>query len=168
MSDLSATVRHVRAVLLSHRYDPGDELVWVGGTIRSWDAALVEVELADGTLGIGEAGAGIMAATAVPGAVEAFRPYLVDVPFASPLEVGDHLRAYTAFWSRGGILSGVAGAIETAVLDAVAKREGVPAHEILGGAKRPASRRTPAVDSGRRSTRWRTGPPASSPPASRP
>lgn len=136
MSDLSATVRHVRSVLLSHRYDPGDELVWVGGTIRSWDAALVEVELSDGTRGVGEAGAGIMAAAAVPGIVDAFRPYLVDVPFTSPLAVGDHLRDYTAFWSRGGILSGVAGAIETAVLDAVAKREGVPAHEILGGAKR--------------------------------
>ncbi|WP_353815967.1 mandelate racemase/muconate lactonizing enzyme family protein [Agromyces sp. SYSU T00266] len=136
MSDLTATVRTIRPVLLSHRYDPGDELVWVGGTIRSWDAALVEVELADGTRGIGEAGAGIMAATAVPGIVDAFRPYLVDVAFGSPLEVADHLRAYTAFWSRGGILSGVAGAIETAVLDAAAKREGVPAYDVLGGAAR--------------------------------
>lgn len=137
MNELSATVRAVRAVLLSHRYAPGDELVWVGGTIHSWDAALVEVELTDGTRGVGEAGAGIMAAAAVPGIVDALRPYLLDAPFASPLEVGDHLRAYTAFWSRGGILSGVIGAVETAVLDAVAKREGVPAYEVLGGAARP-------------------------------
>lgn len=132
----AATVHSVRTVLLSHRYEPGQELTWVGGTIRSWDAALVEVTLDDGTTGIGEAGAGIMAAVAVPGIVDAFRPYLLDVPFASPLDVGDHLRAYTAFWSRGGILNGVAGAIETAVLDAVARREGVPAYEILGGAHR--------------------------------
>lgn len=133
---LGLTVAHVRAVLLSHRYAPGEELTWVGGTIRSWDAALVVVTLSDGTTGVGEAGAGIMAAEAVPGIVEAYRPYVEGVTFSSPLEVGDHLRAYTAFWSRGGIASGVAGAIETAMLDAAAKRAGVPAHAILGGARR--------------------------------
>jgi D-galactarolactone cycloisomerase len=130
------TVSSVRTVLLSAVYAPGEELTWVGGTIRSWDAALVEVTLADGTTGLGEAGAGIMAAAAVPGIVTAFEPYLVGHEFAGPLDVADHLRNYTAFWSRGGILNGVAGAIETACLDAVAKRLGVPAYELLGGAKR--------------------------------
>jgi L-alanine-DL-glutamate epimerase-like enolase superfamily enzyme len=132
----SFTVRSIRPVLLSYVYPEGEELVWVAGTIRSWDAALVEVTLSDGTTGIGEAGAGIMAALAVPGLVAAFRPYSEDQSFEHPLEVGDHLRAYTAFWSRGGIASGVAGAIEIAALDAVAKREGVPAYELLGGRKR--------------------------------
>lgn len=136
MSPISFTVRSARTILLSHRYPEGEELTWVGGTIRSWDAALVEVTLADGTTGIGEAGAGIMAAAAVPGIVDVFRPYLLDHEFGDPLEVADHLRAFTAFWSRGGILNGVAGAIETAALDAVARREGVPAYELLGGAKR--------------------------------
>ncbi len=137
-ADLSLEIADIRAVLLSHRYPPGEELTWVGGVIRSWDAALVEVTLADGSRGIGEAGAGIMAAPAVPGLTAAFRPYVVGAAFSSPLDVGDHLRAYTAFWSRGGIASGVAGAIETAALDAVAVREGVPAYELLGGAKRPS------------------------------
>ena len=54
MNDLAATVRSVRAVLLSHRYAPGEELVWVGGTIRSWDAALVEVD-ADGDTVVADA-----------------------------------------------------------------------------------------------------------------
>lgn len=130
-------IASVRPVLLSHRYAEGEELTWVGGTIWSWDAALVEVTLTDGTRGIGEAGAGIMAAVAVPGIVDAFRPFLKDVRFNSPLDVADHLRAYTAFWSRGGILNGVAGAIETAALDAVARREHAPAYELLGGAVRP-------------------------------
>lgn len=134
--DHSLTVHSLRAVLLSHRYAPGDELTWVGGVIRSWDAALVEVTLSDGTTGIGEAGAGIMAAVAVPGLVEAYRPYLEGRAFAHPLEVGDYLRAYTAFWSRGGIAAGVAGAIETAVLDAASRRAGVPAYELLGGRAR--------------------------------
>ena len=129
-------VAAARVVLLSATYPPGKELTWVGGTIRSWDAAIVEVTLNDGTTGLGEAGAGIMAAAAVPGILEAFRPYLIGARFEHPLEVGDHLRAYTAFWSRGGILNGVAGAIETACLDAVAKRAGVPAYELLGGAQR--------------------------------
>jgi D-galactarolactone cycloisomerase len=129
-------VAGIRPVLLSAVYAPGDELVWVGGVIRSWDAALVEVTLDDGTTGLGEAGAGIMAASAVPGIVTAFEPYLLGVDFGHPLEVADHLRSYTAFWSRGGIVSGVVGAIETACLDGASKRVGVPAYELLGGAKR--------------------------------
>jgi D-galactarolactone cycloisomerase len=134
--DASLQVAGVRSVLLSATYPPGRELTWVGGTIRSWDAALVEVTLSDGSTGLGEAGAGIMAAQTVPGIVAAFEPYLVGVDFDHPLEVADHLRAYTAFWSRGGILNGVAGAIELACLDAVAKRVGVPAYELLGGRQR--------------------------------
>lgn len=135
-TDTTVVVASVRPVLLSAVYPPGKELTWVGGTIRSWDAALVEVTLADGTTGLGEAGAGIMAAVAVPGIVSAFEPYLLGHEFAGPLEVADHLRSYTAFWARGGILNGVAGAIETACLDAVAKRNGVPAYELLGGLRR--------------------------------
>lgn len=130
-------VESVRPVLLSAVYEPGDELRWVGGVINSWNAALVEVTLSDGTTGVGEAGAGIMAAVAVPGIVDAFRPYLLDVgAFANPLEVGEHLRRYSAFWSRGGLLNGVAGAIELACIDAVAKRENVPAYDVLGGRAR--------------------------------
>src|SRR6195952_2663201 len=135
-TDTALRVSSVRPVLLSATYEPGEELTWVGGTIWSWDAALVEVTLSDGTTGLGEAGAGIMAAQAVPGIVAAFEPYLVGTEFAHPLDVADHLRAYTAFWSRGGILNGVAGAIEVACLDAVAKREGAPAYELLGGLAR--------------------------------
>ncbi|MEH6781706.1 MAG: mandelate racemase/muconate lactonizing enzyme family protein [Rhodoglobus sp.] len=136
LTDTALTITAVRAVLLSHRYQPGEELTWVGGTIWSWDAALVEVTLSDGTTGVGEAGAGIMAAEAVPGIVDAFRPYVLNQEFAHPLEVADHLRAYTAFWARGGMLNGVAGAIETAAVDAVSKRLGVPAYDVLGGLKR--------------------------------
>lgn len=136
LTDTALTITAVRAVLLSHRYQPGDELTWVGGTIWSWDAALIEITLSDGTTGVGEAGAGIMAAVAVPGIVDAFRPYVLNQEFAHPLEVADRLRAYTAFWARGGMLNGVAGAIETAAVDAVSKRNGVPAYETLGGLRR--------------------------------
>src|SRR6202000_788412 len=135
-SDTSLAVSAVRSVLLSATYPAGEELTWVGGTIWSGDAALGEVTLADGTTGLGEVGAGIMAARAVPGIVDAFEPYLIGVEFSHPLDVATHLRAYTAFWARGGIVNGVAGAIEIACLDAVAKRNSVPAYELMGGAKR--------------------------------
>ena len=134
--DTSLVVTAVRPITLSAPYAPGEELRWVGGMIRSWDAALVEVSLSDGTRGVGEAGAGIMAAIAVPGLVDAYRDYIEGRDFTHPLEIADHLRAATAFWSRGGIASGVAGAIELACLDAVGKREGAPAYELLGGLRR--------------------------------
>jgi L-alanine-DL-glutamate epimerase-like enolase superfamily enzyme len=135
MMSTNFAIDSVRPVLLSYVYKPGSELEWVAGTIRSWDAALVEVTLSDGTSGVGEAGAGIMAAVAVPGIVDAYRPYIVGTSFEHPLEVGDWLRTHTAFWSRGGISSGVAGALEIAALDAVGKREGLAAYELLAGLK---------------------------------
>lgn len=134
--DTSLVVTAIRPVLLSAPYASGKELRWVGGMIKSWDAALVEVCLSDGTRGVGEAGAGIMAALAVPGLVDAYRSFLLERVFEHPLDVADHLQAMTAFWSRGGIASGVAGAIELACLDAVGVREGVPAYELLGGLQR--------------------------------
>lgn len=132
--DTSFEIVAVRPVLLSAVYEPHEWLEWVGGTIRSWDAGLVEVTLADGSTGLGEAGAAIMAADAVPGLVDAFRPYLLERRFGHPSELGAQLRAYTAFWARGGIANGVAGALEAAALDAVAGRAGIPAHRLLGTA----------------------------------
>lgn len=130
------SVSAIRPVLLSAVYPPGEELAWVGGVIRSWDAALVEVTLDDGSTGLGEAGAGIMATTALPGIVDALRPYVVGYSFDDPRLVGDHLRDRTAFWARGGIAAGTIGAVETACIDAVANRLGVPAYELLGRLQR--------------------------------
>lgn len=134
--ETSLVVTAMRPILLSAPYAPGEELRWVGGMIRAWDAALVEVCLSDGTRGVGEVGAGIMAALAVPGLVDTYRSFLLERAFEHPLDVADHLRAMTAFWSRGGIAGGVSGAIELACLDAVGVREGVPAYELLGGPQR--------------------------------
>jgi D-galactarolactone cycloisomerase len=51
--------------------------------------------------------------------------------FEHPLDVSRDLRSFTAFWARGAIASGVIGAIELAVLDAVGKWLGVPAAHLL-------------------------------------
>lgn len=127
------SISSIRSVLLSAVYPSGAELAWVGGVIRSWDAALVEVTLNDGSVGLGEVGAAIMAPAAVPGIVDALRIYIDGLTLDHPLQIGDYLRDRTAFWARGGIAAGTIGAVETACLDAVSKRSGLPAHEFLGG-----------------------------------
>ncbi|HSZ41448.1 MAG TPA: mandelate racemase/muconate lactonizing enzyme family protein [Trebonia sp.] len=118
-------IDRVRPVLLS--YDTRDDppLEWVGGTITTWDAALVEVTTASGATGLGEVAQSTMAAEAVPGIVDALRRYLPAGEFQGR-EIGDHLRAQTRFWARGGISSGVIAAISTACLDAEAREAGVP------------------------------------------
>ncbi len=129
-------IADIRAVLLSHPYPDGEKLEWVGGRIDSWDAALVEVKTDDGVTGIGEVAQGIMAAVAVPGIVDALRPYVVGYNFRGSRSVGDDLRSRTVFWSRGGIVSGTIGAIEAATLDAAAKERGLPLYVYLGGTSR--------------------------------
>lgn len=124
-------IEQVRAVLLSYDCPPEDELLWVGGRIDTWDAALVEVVTADGITGLGEVAQGIMAAAAVPGVVDSLTPYLIGPEFVDPADVSAHLRARTAFWSRGGVSAGVLGAVEAACWDAAGKAAGVPAHRLM-------------------------------------
>lgn len=125
-------IDRLRAVLLTAPYEPGSELAWVGGTIESWNAALVEVRTTDGVTGLGEVAQGIMAAAAVPGIVDALSPYVIGHDL-EPAHTGDYLRDRTAFWARGGVCSGVIGAVETACLDAAGKTSSVPMHVLLGG-----------------------------------
>lgn len=129
-------IEQLRAVLLSHDYSGQPRLQWVGGWIDTWDAALVEVTTGDGTTGLGEVAQGIMAAEAVPGIVEAIRQYAVGLDISEPDTVGDRLRDMTAFWARGGIASGVIGAIETASWDVAGKIAGKPVHVLMGGPAR--------------------------------
>lgn len=128
------SVIDVRAGLVSFEYPSSTQLVWPGGYIDTWDAALVEVTLGDGTTGVGEVTGAIMAAPAVPGIVEALKRYVLQLDPSQPTLAGDQLRNMTLFWAQGGISNGVIGAVEMALLDAVGKREGVPSYELLGGA----------------------------------
>lgn len=123
----------VRAVLLSHPYTTRDGLEWVGGYISSWDAALVEVTTDDGVRGVGEVAQGIMGAPAVPGILAGLAPYLIGRDPRRVSEVRDRLYDQTIFWARGGIGTGVIGAIEIALWDIVGKLEGLPVYRLLGG-----------------------------------
>ena len=131
-------VTGVRAVLLSYYMGPDTELVWVGGRIESWDAALVELVVDDQVAGLGEVSQGIMAAAAVPGVVDALRPYLLGLEFSEPSEVSRTLRDRTAFWSRGGLCSGVIGAAELAAWDCAGKQEGRPSYQLMGKRRLPS------------------------------
>lgn len=131
-------VTGVRAVLLTYYMGPDTELVWVGGRIESWDAALVELAVDDQVTGLGEVSQGIMAAAAVPGVVDALRPYLLGLEFSEPSEVSQTLRDRTAFWSRGGLCSGVIGAVELAAWDCAGKQAGRPSYQLMGKRRLPS------------------------------
>lgn len=122
-------------MLLSHDYAGQPPLAWVGGRIETWDAALVEITTDEGVTGLGEVAQGIMGALAVPGIVDALTRYATGLDITEPGSVGDALRDRTAFWARGGVASGVIGAVEVAAYDAVGKARGVPAYELMGGAE---------------------------------
>jgi D-galactarolactone cycloisomerase len=128
----------VRAVLLTYYMGPESELVWVGGRIESWDAALVELVIDDQFTGLGEVSQGIMAAAAVPGVVDCLRPYLLGLEFSEPSEVSRWLRDRTAFWSRGGLCSGVIGAVELAAWDGAGKQAGRPSYQLMSDRRLPS------------------------------
>lgn len=126
-------ISSIRTVLLSNDYAGQAHLVWVGGYIDTWDAALIEVRTDEGAIGVGEVAQSIMAATAVPGIVDALAPYILGATVDDPDRVADDLRDRTVFWARGGIPSGVIGAIAIALWDAKGKLAGRPVYELLGG-----------------------------------
>ncbi|MGH3642090.1 MAG: mandelate racemase/muconate lactonizing enzyme family protein [Mycobacterium sp.] len=125
-------IASIRPVLLSYDTSRDAPLAWSGGTITTWDAALVEVTLPSGVTGLGEVAQGTMAAEAVPGILDALSRYLEDVDMPA-IAIGDHLRDKTRFWARGGISSGVIAAVELACLDAESIEAGVPLWQHLQG-----------------------------------
>jgi D-galactarolactone cycloisomerase len=124
-------ISNARAVLLSHYWGPETELVWVGGRIESWDAALVQLTVEGGLTGLGEVAQGIMAAAGVPGVLDALRPYLLGREFADPPALSQWLRDRSAFWSRGGLCSGVIGALELAAWDIAGKEARLPSYQLM-------------------------------------
>lgn len=96
---------------------------------------VVEIELADGTVGTGNA-------ALAPRLAERF----VREHFA-PLLIGRDLRTREANWqtlfrstvafARGGVGTAALSAVDIAMWDALGKRLGVPVYDLLGGLKHP-------------------------------
>jgi L-alanine-DL-glutamate epimerase-like enolase superfamily enzyme len=122
----------VEPVLLS---GPTSNDRWITVAKRMRTAAFVEVRADNGMVGIGETYAGYFAPELVAPIVGYIRPILlaareVDVPALSA-----RMRRCVGFWARVGIGAAVLAGVEAALWDLVGKAEGVPVHELLGGAR---------------------------------
>lgn len=133
-------VTDVEAVLLSHVYPDDEILRWSAGRIESWDAALVRVETDDGRVGWGEAGHALTGTEAVPGIVDALRDGVVGRDPANAARIARDLYDRNVFWARGGLPTGVIGAIEIALYDLHGQATGQPLYQLLGGPTEPTVR----------------------------
>lgn len=132
-------IADVRCVLLSGAYsDPDNREVktcFGGSAYKS--AGFVEVTLDDGTTGVGEAYMAVFAPRVFEAMVALVKPYLVG----RSADVGACYRQLCQvcdYWSMQGAARHLISACEIALVDANAKRLGVPAHVLLGGARTDA------------------------------
>ena len=101
-----------------------------GGATEVVEAALITVTLADGTLGFGEA-------SPLPAFNGETRERTVEAVLAARASVeGEDARGWRRIAARLGGGGAARCAIETAVLDALAKRAGMPLWAFFGGAER--------------------------------
>lgn len=133
-------VSDVEGVLLSHVYPEDEMLRWSAGRIESWDAALVRVETDDGRVGWGEAGHALTGTEAVPGVVDALRDDVVGRDPANAAGIARELYDRNVFWARGGLPTGVIGAIEIALYDLYGQATKQPLYQLLGGPTEPTVR----------------------------
>lgn len=130
-------IDQVRCVLLSSPYadadDPEIKECFPNGPKRT--VGMVEVTLDNGVTGLGEGYLAVFAPRVFEAIVDLTRPYVLGKDaFDVERRVRD-LCSVCDYWSLQGAARHVTSAYEIALVDAKAKSEGVPAHELLGGAK---------------------------------
>ncbi|MFF9348917.1 mandelate racemase/muconate lactonizing enzyme family protein [Streptomyces sp. NPDC014734] len=132
--DDGARIAAIRPVLLSAPYaDPENLEVRVALPTGWRTTGLVEVTLDDGTTGLGEAYLAVFAPHVFVSTVELLAPYLIGHPAGELAERYRDMVRVTGYWSLQGAARHVVSAVEAALLDALGKRAGVPAYELLGG-----------------------------------
>ncbi|MFF9569581.1 mandelate racemase/muconate lactonizing enzyme family protein [Streptomyces sp. NPDC014685] len=132
--DPGARIAAVRPVLLSAPYaDPENLEVRVALPTGWRTTGLVEVTLDDGTTGLGEGYLAVFAPHVFVSTVELLVPHLVGRPAGDLAERYRDMVLVTGYWSLQGAARHVVSAVEAALLDALGKRAGVPAYELLGG-----------------------------------
>lgn len=136
------TIEQVRCVLLSSPYadadDPEIKECFPNGPKRT--IGMVEVTLDNGVTGLGEGYMAVFAPKVFQSIVELTTPYVLGKD-AFPIE--DRVRDLCSvcdYWSLQGAARHVTSAYEIALIDARAKCLGLPAYELLGGAKSDAIR----------------------------
>ncbi|MFF1916498.1 mandelate racemase/muconate lactonizing enzyme family protein [Streptomyces sp. NPDC058239] len=124
----------IRPVLLSAPYaDPENLEVRVALPTGWRTTGLVEVTLDDGTTGLGEGYLAVFAPQVFVSTVDLLVPYLLGRRAGDLAERYRDMVLVTGYWSLQGAARHVVSAVEAALVDALGKRAGVPAYELLGG-----------------------------------
>ncbi|MFF9320857.1 mandelate racemase/muconate lactonizing enzyme family protein [Streptomyces sp. NPDC014735] len=132
--DDGARIAAIRPVLLSAPYaDPENLEVRVALPTGWRTTGLVEVTLDDGTTGLGEGYLAVFAPHVFVSTVELLTPCLVGRPAGDLAQRYRDMVLVTGYWSLQGAARHAVSAVEAALLDALGKRAGVPAYELLGG-----------------------------------
>lgn len=131
----------IRPVLLSAPYADGENLEVRLALPTGWrTTGLVEVTLDDGTTGLGEGYLAVFAPQVFVSTVDLITPYLIGRPAGELEERYRDMVLVTGYWSLQGAARHVVSAVEAALVDALGKRAGVPAYELLGGRRTDAIR----------------------------
>lgn len=129
-----ARIAAIRPVLLSAPYADPENLEVRLALPTGWrTTGLVEVTLDDGTTGLGEGYLAVFAPRVFVSTVELIAPYLVGRPAGDLAGRYRDMVLVTGYWSLQGAARHVVSAVEAALVDALGKRAGVPAYELLGG-----------------------------------
>lgn len=132
-------ITHVRPILLSAPYATPETMevrLHLPAGLRT--CGLVEVTLDDGTTGLGEGYLAVFAPEVFRTLVELLAPYLIGKEASAIQERYREMCLICDYWSQEGAARHAISAIETALVDANAKRAGVPVWRYLGAsAARP-------------------------------
>jgi L-alanine-DL-glutamate epimerase-like enolase superfamily enzyme len=118
----------VRPVLLTAPYG------MPGAHVRQRSAVFVEVEAADGVVGVGETYLGVYLPELAAEAVRFFAGHLVGRDSSNIARLWRDCQWISSYVGRTGPTVMVLGAIECALWDLHGKRLGLPVHGLLGGA----------------------------------
>ena len=127
-------IARIRPVLLTAPYaSPKSQEIQLCLPHGYKTSGLVEVTLDDGTTGVGEGYLGVFAPKVFAALVELLAAQLVGREGSAILARYRDCCAVCDYWSLQGAARHVTSAIEIALIDAAAKRLGVPAYDLLGG-----------------------------------
>lgn len=132
-----AKIAELRSILLSSKYADADnrevKTCFHGNAYKS--AGFVQIKCDDGTTGVGEGYIAVFAPRVFESIVNVIRPYLIGCDADQISARVKDVNQVCDYWSLQGAARHVLSAIEIALVDARAKRLGVPAYALFGGAK---------------------------------
>lgn len=122
----------VRTVLLT---GPFSDDPWMLRSRRRRDAAFVEIQTADGVVGVGETYLGYFFPEAVPLAVDYLKPILLNAESLDVRQLVNWMRLCAGYWARVGLGAAAIAGIEAALWDLAGRLHGASVLELLGGTR---------------------------------